>query len=118
MLSNQTLILAIKMCHVYKPFIQFYTFFLKINAWISLDFLVQKNLDNFVDYLGYYKNYFGSTAMSCTSNLSGDWVSGFKNQDSHRFFLKDCISTGILTPACRTRITLVVNSHLSFFFYL
>ena len=31
-------------------------------AWILLDFLVQKNLDNFVDYLGYYKNYFGSTA--------------------------------------------------------
>ena len=28
--------------------------------WI---FLVQKNLDNFVDYLGYYKNYFASTAI-------------------------------------------------------
>ena len=38
-------------------------FFNKNCAWISLDFLVQKkNLDNFVDYLGYYKNYFGSTA--------------------------------------------------------
>ena len=30
-------------------------------AWISLDFLIQKNLNKFVDYLGYYKNYFGST---------------------------------------------------------
>ena len=36
--------------NVHKPFILFYTFFNENCAWISLDFLVQKNLDNFVDY--------------------------------------------------------------------
>ncbi len=62
---NQTKhsISTIKMCenaikiHVHKPF---NSFFDKNYAW---DFLVQKNLDNFVDYLGYYKKYFGSTVI-------------------------------------------------------
>ena len=66
---NQTLILAIKVCqnaikiYFHKPFILFYSLFDKNCPWISLDFLVQKNLDNFVDYFGYYKNYFGSTVI-------------------------------------------------------
>ena len=50
---------GVSKCYKNKPFILFYTFFDKNCAWISLDFLVQKNLDIFVDYLGYY---FGSTA--------------------------------------------------------
>ena len=63
---NQTLILAIKCqnaikIHFHMPLIPFYTFFDKNCAWISWDFLVQKNL---LITLGYHKNYFGSTVFN------------------------------------------------------
>ena len=64
--SNETLILEIKVCqnaikriYVHKPFILLHKFLDK-NIVLGL-LLVQKNLDNFVDYLGYY---IGSIAVS------------------------------------------------------
>ena len=60
LIRTKHLIIAIKEFNVHKPFILYYSFFDKNCTWIS-DFLVRKNLNNFVDYLGYYKNYFGST---------------------------------------------------------
>ena len=56
-------------------------------------FLVEKNLDNFIDYFGYYKNYFGSTDTYTSNTFTWD-CSVVKTIDIYIFdFIKKLMPT-------------------------